>query len=564
MPVALTLLRRFGADKRGNIAIMSAGLMTLVIGCTALAVDLGTIFADRRKTQSTADLAAIVAASNLSNATNAASLTVQKNNYPASALVSVQLGTYTANAAISPQTRFVTPAAGTANAARVTLNTQTPLYFARYLTGTSQFTIKASATASSTAVASFAIGSRLLSLNGGLLNKMLGGLLGTTLSLSVMDYQALVNARIDALDFISALATRVNLTGATYNDILTTNIKVSDIIAAALTTQQATNGASAATTALSTISQAVSASTAKILPGSLIDAGPYGNLTTGEKPKLGVSVSVLDLLNATAQVANGTHQIATNVDLTLPGIVSVTLTATIGERPVGSAWVAIGAQGASVHTAQTRILLTIKLLGSGSGSSNVPAVDLPIYIEIAAGTATLNALSCGHPNINTSTATLGVTPGIVDAWIGDVSVADMTNFASKPNPPAVKLVDLPNPLLPITITGLAHAAMGNTTPTNVNFSYADIQAAVKKTVTTTNFTSSLISSLLGDLSLTVRVGPLVVPLSPLGFLVTDIIGGLTVPIDQVLASVLATLGVGIGQADVWVMGIRCDGAVLVN
>ena len=27
---------------------------------------------------------------------------------------------------------------------------------------------------------------------------------------------------------------------------------------------------------------------------------------------------------------------------------------------------------------------------------------------------------------------------------------------------------------------------------------------------------------------------------------------------------LATLGVGIGQADVWVNGIRCDGAVLVN
>jgi uncharacterized membrane protein len=35
-------------------------------------------------------------------------------------------------------------------------------------------------------------------------------------------------------------------------------------------------------------------------------------------------------------------------------------------------------------------------------------------------------------------------------------------------------------------------------------------------------------------------------------------------VDQLLASVLATLGVGIGQADVWVSGVRCDGAVLVN
>ena len=556
MPAVLTLLRRFQTDTRGNIAIMSAGLMTLVIGCAALAVDLGTIFADRRKTQSTADLAAIVAASNITNATNAATATVVKNNYPANALVSVQLGTYTANSAISPQARFVTPATGTANAARVTINTLTPLYFARYLTGASQYTIRASATASSTALASFAIGSRLLALNGGLLNAMLGSMLGTTLSLSVMDYQSLINARIDALDFLSALATRVNMTGVTYDSLLDSNIKVSDIIAAALTTQQATNGANAATTALSTISQAVTSSTARITPGSLIDAGPYSNLIAGQKPKLGISVSVLDLLNATAQIANGTHQIATSVNLGLPGIANVSLTATIGERPVGSGWVTIGAQGASVHTAQTRILLSIQLLGSGS----VAAVNLPVYIEIASGTATLNALSCGHPDISTSTATLGVTPGIVDAWIGNVTVADMTNFTSKPNPPAAMLVNLGL----ASVTGRAHAGMGNTTPTNVNFSYADIQSQVRKTVTTTNFTSSLTSSLLGDLSLTVNLGPLGLPIPGLAPLVTGIISGATTSVDQVLASVLATLGVGIGQADVWVMGVRCDGAVLVN
>ncbi|WP_312015018.1 TadG family pilus assembly protein [Bradyrhizobium sp. AUGA SZCCT0160] len=283
---------------------MGAGLMVLVIGCTALAVDLGTIFADRRKTQSTADLAAIVAASNLSNAVNAATATVVKNNYPASSMVKLELGTYTANSAVSPQTRFVTPGAGTANAARVTLNTQTPLYFARVFTGTNQFTIKTSATASSTAIASFAIGSRLASVNNGLINAMLGATLGTNLSLSVMDYEALISARIDALDFLSALATRINLTGATYDSVLTSNVKVADIIAAALTTQQTANGANTATAALSTISQAVSSSTTKIKPGSLIDVGPYANLPTGQKAKVGVGVSALDLVSATGQVAN--------------------------------------------------------------------------------------------------------------------------------------------------------------------------------------------------------------------------------------------------------------------
>ncbi|TWB98283.1 putative membrane protein [Bradyrhizobium macuxiense] len=548
----LTLMRRFGADERGNFAMISAGLMTLVIGCAGLAIDLGTIFADRRKTQSTADLAAIVAAANLSNPVNAASATVTQNNYPASALVKVETGTYTASSAIAPQARFVTPAAGLPNAARVTLTTQTPLYFARYITGASSFNITTTATATSTEMATFAIGSRLLSVNGGVINALLGSMLGTTLSLSVMDYNSLISAKIDALDFLSALATRINLTGVTYSDLLSSNVKVGDLMAAALTTQQITNGAGAATTALSTISQAVTGSSTKVSPGTLIDLGPFANLTVGQKPKVGASVSVFDLVNTVAQIANGSHQIASSVNLGLPGIANVSVIATIGERPVGSSWIAMGTQGVSVHTAQTRILATVNVLGSGS----IASINLPVYVEVASGTATLNAVSCGHPNINTSQVTVGVTPGIVDAWIGNVTVADMTNFATKPNPPPATLVTV----LGIPITGLAHVGMGNTTPTNVNFSYSDIQAGTKKTVTTTNFLTSLTSSLLGDLTLNIAG----IPIPGLGALVMSILNGVTSPIDQVLASLLSALGIGLGQVDVWVLGIRCDGAVLVN
>ena len=197
-----SLLRRFVSDTRGNIAIMGAGCMVLVIGCTAFGVDVGSIYADRRKTQSAADLAAIVAASNLGKAASAAAATVTANGYPASALLSVELGTYTANAALAPQARFVTPPTGTANAARVTMRTQTPLYFERVFSGSgSQFDITTTATAASTAQATFAIGSRLVSVNGGLLNAILGGMLGTTLSLSAMDYSALLAAHIDAFEY---------------------------------------------------------------------------------------------------------------------------------------------------------------------------------------------------------------------------------------------------------------------------------------------------------------------------------------------------------------------------
>jgi uncharacterized membrane protein len=296
--------------------------------------------------------------------------------------------------------------------------------------------------------------------------------------------------------------------------------------------------------------------TTKITPGKLIDLGPYRDLPTGQKPQAGVSLSALDVLNAAANVANGAHQVAAGANLNLPGIASVSLTATVGEQPQGSSWITIGTQGASVHTAQTRVLLMVKLIGSGS----VSAVNLPIYVEVASGTATLDAVSCGYPDVSSSTVQLGVTPGIVDAWIGNVSVADLNNFTSKPNPAPATLVDLGA----IKVSGKAHAGIGNTSPTPVTFSYSDIQAMTKKTVTTTNFTQSLTGSLLGDLSLNVQVGPLGLPIPGLGGLVRGIIGGATGSIDQLLAQVLATLGVGIGQADVWVTGVRCDRAVLVN
>lgn len=547
------LLRRFKSDNRGNMVIMATGGMVLAICCAALGTDIGSISADRRKAQSAADLAAIVAASNLNNATSAATASLTANNLPASALVSVDLGTYTANASLAPAARFVTPATTSANAARVKVRMQTPLYFAHFFTGATTFQINTSATAATSSMAAFAIGSRLASLNGGVINGMLNSLLGTSLSLSVMDYQSLIGARIDAFDFLSALATRVNLTGVSYDTLLNSSIKVSDIAAAMLSAQSAANGATAA---LSSVSQALNNVTTKINLQNLIDVGPYSGMTTGQKPKLGVGVSAFDLLSAVAEAANGTNQVATSLNVGLPGIASVSLTATIGQRPQGSGWLAIGSQGATVRTAQTRAMLSIQLIGSGA----VSVVNLPVYVEVASGTATLKTISCGYPSMNTSTVTLGVTPGIVDAWIANISTSDFNNVSVKPNPPAATLVNLGL----VTVTGRAHASMGNTTPTDAVFSYADIQANNKKTVTTTNFTSSLTGSLLGDLQLGVTVGPLGLGLPGVGPLVTSIISGATGSIDQVLASVLATLGVGIGQADVWVSGLSCSGAVLVN
>ena len=236
---------------------------------------------------------------------------------------------------------------------------------------------------------------------------------------------------------------------------------------------------------------------------------------------------------------------------------SVTLMLAIGQRPVGISWVTVGAVGASVYTAQTRLLLTAQVQGTGG----ITSVNLPIYVNIASGSATLNAVQCGYPNVNTSSVTLGVTPGVIDSWIGNVSTTDFTNLSSPPNPGPATLVSVPG----ISVTGLAHVAMNNMTATPVSFSYSDIQAQTGKTVSTTSYTTSLMTQLLSSLTLNASILGLGLGLpSDVTQSVSSILTPEMTTLDQLLASILSTVSIGIGQATVWVTGVRCDGAVLVN
>jgi uncharacterized membrane protein len=226
----------------------------------------------------------------------------------------------------------------------------------------------------------------------------------------------------------------------------------------------------------------------------------------------------------------------------------------VGEPAQGASWVTVGSQGASVHTAQTRLLLTIGLLGAGS----IPAVRLPIYLEIAPATAELSRLSCAWPDTAGSSATLDVTPGLADAWIGAVSDAEFTNLSRAPDPGPATLLSQAL----VKVTGRAHAAIENLSPTGVDFSYGEIADGTKKTIGTTDF-AALLTTLLGDLDVQVAVGGIGVHLA-VGPGVSALVGAAAPSIDTLVGNVLATLGIGVGQADVWLTGIRCDGAVLVN
>jgi uncharacterized membrane protein len=545
------------ADCRGSIAIPAAITMTMLCGVTALGVDVGNMFADRRKAQSTADLAAIAAVSDLVNAGKAASDTVTRNGYLNNASFNIEYGVYTPSAQVAPGNRFAAADAASANAARITLSTVTPLYFAGLITGKDSFVIKTTATATRSAFASFAIGSRLAAVDGGLINQVLGGMLGTSLSLSAMDYQSLLNTQLDLFGFMDALAARMNLTAVSYNSLLASNAKTTDIVGAMVDAGKKQYGASnAAVQALSGLAASIAGLSSTVKVSTLADLGPYSSLPIGTPPKVTTSLAAYDLLSAAAQISNGQHQVQAALALNVPGIAGVNLKLAVGERPQGTSWITVGSEGASVHTAQTRLLLSVQVAGSGAAS----LINLPVYIEVASATASLKKLQCGFPNVATSTAAVDVTPGVLDAWIGAVSDSQLTNFTSAPNPPAATLV---NTSL-VKVTGRAHASVTNMSATPVIFSYSDIQQKTKKTVGTTDFSSSLLRGLIRDTAIGVNVLGLGLDLGGLSSLVTTTLSNATPAIDLVLNTVLQTLGAGLGQADVWMLGIRCDGAVLVT
>ncbi len=546
-------------DDSGNVALLFAIAAPVFLLCAALSVDLGTFYLQKRALQGATDLAAIAAAQNPTAGLLAAQQNLVNNEFPSSAVQSVAFGNYVADPTLSPAQRF-TPATG-GIAVQVASRTSAPYYFGTILnlmTGsppTESVTLNAQATAVIDQEAAFAIASGLASLNGGVENAVLGGLLGSSVSLSLMDYQSLANANIDLFAFSNALATRASLTAVTYNDLANTEVSAAMALGALADAAGASPGV-----ALSAVDQLTTlaglAPNTTIALGQLLSFGEFGSLQVNSAEPITATADALDMVSGIAELANGVNQVQVALTLNAPPIASATLDLTIGERPVGSGFVAIGPTGATVHTAQTRLLLKLQIAQAGSSS----LISLPLYVEVASGTATLSALSCATDPTQI-TATLSVTPGIVDAWIGAVTSADMTNFSTEPSPGPATLLNIPGFAV---ITGRANASIDNLAPTSVVYSSSDIADDVRKTTSTTDFTSSLLYNLFANLQLGGSVNGQTVPIpqvlsSPLAATLATA----ATPIDQTVSQILQALGISLGNAYTWVSGVKCGAPKLV-
>ncbi|MGT2485000.1 hypothetical protein ACU4GA_00820 [Methylobacterium oryzae CBMB20] len=204
-----------------------------------------------------------------------------------------------------------------------------------------------------------------------------------------------------------------------------------------------------------------------------------------------------------------------------------------------------------MQTAQTRLLIETTItapLGLGT-------LSLPVYAEVAPAQASLRSLSCTGSegrkvtlDARTGLATLAVAQVPRTAIAGGSASPDLSQPAS--------LIALPL----VTVSGRAFATLGTGSQTLV-FSDADITNHTVRTVASGSLSQSLTGSLLRNLVLSIN-GIGVPPL--LQSALTTTLGAATPGIDLVLDTVLRTLGLRPGYADLDVDGTLCNQAVLVQ
>lgn len=568
--------------QHGAFAIFAAIWLSIAIAALG-AIDIGNVYFARRQLQRTADLSAMAAAQMVSSsggcttATSAAQQNATANGLPTGATLNTTCGRWDT----STNTYFST-AGNPLNAVQVRVSRSVPYFFI----GPAR-TIAATATALASNIDAFSLSTGIATLNtqqSALLNAILGGLLKTSVSLSVGDYQSLASSQIKLGDLMVALG------ASTMQGLLGTTVSYQTLMVAMVQALQAGGN---------TIDAALLQTLAVAVPGAQnITIGDNGASAPGllalglANPNAAATATInaFDALMVAAQIAqsnpNGTGPVI-NVTAGLLGVAGISLQ--IVNPPV----LAVGEGGTTtvngVTTGRTMARtavanVTIKLLPALLPTLNVglpPLVSasiatlntpLVVTLGVAPGTATLNPVDCESTKAATS-ATINVTPGILTACIaGDASCSTPVNVATV----TATLLGLTAHVADVVLNNVRlQVNPGTTTPLVFNgasgsFDYS--QSANSNALGSDG--SVLTTQLLGNLGHILKVSLLnnlidiTSLLSGITTAVTNTLTPLLQPVfallDTIFVPTLSLLGIQIGTATVHNMSLTCGVPQLVN
>lgn len=536
-------LRHLRGDRRGVAAVLVAGALPMLIGSAAIAVDIGMVQLERRRLQGVADVAALAAARELDRAGAAAARLVAANPGNAPVTATATVGRY------DPVTERFTAGGAGADAARVVVSTEVPTLFAAAF-GTRAIRVERRATARRVDMAGIAIGTRLASVEGGIANALLGALTGGQVALSVMDYRALADARVDLIPWLRALGADARLTAVTHDEVLQTELPAATVLGS-LADNVADPAASAALRALATASKGA------IRLSDLFGIGDLGRQATGGEGL--VQVSALQLASNVLLGSGHPRQIAIDLGAQVPGLARTRLWVAVGERPNRSPWITLARDNSVVvRTAQTRAYLEARLQAQPLPGLSLASAELPVLVELASGEARLEAIECGAPRHVDIAAR--PSPGLVAlARIDPAALGDFTRAVPQQDARFLET-------LLVRVEGRGAIDLGAAEPFQTRrFDAAMIATGTPQTVSSGQPVGGVASSLVRTTQLRGRLlGLIPIPLDPVVQGVGSQLSLVAPALDSTIASLTGMLGVGVGQADVWATGLRCGQPVLVE
>jgi uncharacterized membrane protein len=546
--------------ERGAVLVFVSIAMVVLIGATALAVDIGQLTNSNRALQADADVIALDAARAVNGATAAAlsgasgpvTLAVQasatRNDRPFSGLT-VELGTTSGSAFTTIATPVLDGAiqtvtsAGIPTAVRVTAKGTTDFAFAPGGQSTSR-----KAVATQAAVAGISVGSFLAraDTSTGLLNSVLGGFIGGNLTL--VGYTGIAAGSVT----LGQLQTQLGF--GSVDQLLAANITYRNLLNATADALNAKGDPASLNARAGILAMATAAdSSLDLTLGDLIKVAQGNGDSAAD-----ADINVLQLAQMAAQVANGSNAVSATLSTSSLGGLGGLLNASgnsVQLKVIEPPQIAIGpaAQDGSgnwlttARTAQVRLSVDLRPLGTVLGG----VLTLPIVVEVASAEASLRGITCASP-LNDSTVSVHTDAQAVDANVGKLTDIN-AEVAVVGDATILNVVGL------VKVLGRANTALAGSA-TDLTFNGAFDWDNTQTVGSTTLGLGALLRS---DLDLDVQILGLV--LIDVSAAVRNILNPILAAVDNgLLDPLLSQLGVIVGGADVTNFSLNCDPLRLVS
>ena len=418
------------------------------------------------------------------------------------------------------------------------------------------------------------MGPRLASVDstrGALLNSLFGGLLGSSLSLSVADWNSLAQGNVNLGATLNALQAELNVSSP--SAALTANATLAQLVSAMATAAQA-DGSTATASALSGLQSQVTGVSGTIQLGTLLAV----TLPTGALAN--VNVNALNLVGGMIQLYNTSNVLTTPTPVTISGsaiglgsvVNSIQLYAQVIEAPV----YVCGPAGTQLHSAAIRIKLNIDLVDTspdasalnllpGVSGASVTIAQIELYVEVARADgviATVNALA--------NAVTVQATPGVADLYLGNISDSVFFNRSHVLNAATDLSYSTIGTLTvnAVTVNIQAKSYARGQAPFASSLSFSGAYPQTRTASTSAAFVANLVDALVANLNLALSPSLGALDATILPTLKVIVAGSLTPTLNTLMTGLvdplLELLGVRLGEVDVTVNGIALSCSVSGN